>query len=207
MLPGRSRLGISAAPNSVILGRRTRPSFNKTAFIRRLFRPRPSAARQACAIVFKVQHVSVTSVNEIACARVSCGEDMLISPEDIRRCRPHAGRQARRILQWSENGFDRRPRLSRTIDRRLCRAPRPMQEGLDSRMQRTICSTRCLARTRGFTTSEPRLRVPRAGRGSRPCQSVFTKRMAEDDISLLLDTPGSLEGSVSGSVPHRGASR
>src|SRR5262245_13920872 len=74
---------------------------------------------------------------------------MLISPEEIRRCGPHTGRQARRILQWSENGFDRRPRLSRTIARR------PMQEGLDGRTQRTICSTRCLARTRGFTTSEP----------------------------------------------------
>src|SRR5262249_495112 len=72
----------------------------------------------------------------------------------VSQARAHHGSRAGMILKWCQNGFDGGRRLSRTIDRRLFGASKLMQEGLDSRMQRTICSTRCLARTRGFSTNE-----------------------------------------------------
>ena len=68
--------------------------------------------------------------------------------------------QAKRILQLSESGFDRRPNPSRTIAR--CRTRRPMQGGLESRMQRAICSIRCPARTHGSATNRTPPPAPRA---------------------------------------------
>ena len=58
-------------------------------------------------------------------------------------------------------GFDRRPKPSRTIAR--CRTWRLMQGGLESRMQCAICSIRCLARTRGSTTNQTSLLPSRCG--------------------------------------------
>src|SRR6516165_8784225 len=71
------------------------------------------------------------------------------------------------MLQLSESGFDHRPKLARTIARRVC----PAWRGLDSRMQRTICSTRCLVRTRGSTTNQRSL-LPLALRLAESAQAV-----------------------------------
>jgi hypothetical protein len=87
----RSELAISAESNLVIVGLCTRPRRSKRPpSVVAYSGPRPSAvATQVFAVVMrefaastapnvqhvvKVQHVSVTSLNRIACGQVSCGE-------------------------------------------------------------------------------------------------------------------------------------
>src|SRR5439155_23525253 len=79
--------------------------------------------------------------------------------------------KARPVLRFSDGGFDHCSNLSRTIFHWLRSVCELTQWVVDGRMQGTICSTRCLAPTRGSITSGHSLFAPRSAfvqRRSRP---------------------------------------
>src|SRR5438034_4518976 len=90
------------------------------------------------------------------------GNNTLTSSQEMGRCRSQTRSYQRRrrrsrtksisSLGFSEGGVDHLSTLARRITCRLCWVGGLKPGVLDYPMQCTICSTRCLARTRGSTT-------------------------------------------------------